>query len=127
MLFSTGSFSVASLLAMVQVFNPSGVAGWAIVLIGGAGTIYGARAYGRQRAGEVWKETAEGWKSRAELAEKGRDEQRALKHAARNELAAERMKTDLSVVVTALQAVMSTQNRQTDLLEKLVERLLRSE
>jgi hypothetical protein len=123
LLLNTGAFSTAFFLGSVQIFSPQSIAGWAVVVIGGIGTVYGARAYGKQRAGEVWQHTSEGWQQRAELAERGRDEQRALKHQARNELAAEKMKTDLTVVLTALQTVISTQSQQTELLERLLNRL----
>lgn len=122
-LFNIGACSSAFMLAAVEIFSPQAVAGWAVVVIGAIGTLYGARAYGRQRAGEVWQQTAQGWQQRAELATAERDEQRSLKHQARNELAAANMKTDLTVVVNALQTVMKTQSRQTDLLERLVDRL----
>jgi hypothetical protein len=117
-----GAFSSAFLIGAVEIFSPS-VAGWAVVLIGAAGTVYGARAYGRQRAGEVWQQTAEGWQQRASLAEQERDEQRVLKHQARNELAAQKLKTDMTVVLTALQGIADTQSRQTDLLERLLDRI----
>jgi hypothetical protein len=126
-LFGIGAFSTAFLIGAVQLFSPQSIAGWAVVVIGAIGTLYGARAYGRQRAGEVWRETSEGWQQRAELAARERDEQRALKHQARNELAAEKLKTDLTVVLTALQTILSTESRQTELLERLVERLAPSE
>jgi hypothetical protein len=124
LLLNTGAFSTAFFLGSVQIFSPQSVAGWAVVVIGGIGTVYGARAYGRQRAGEVWQHTAEGWQQRAALAESERDEQRALKHQARNELAAQKMKTDMTVVMTALTGIADTQSRQTELLEGLLNRLV---
>jgi hypothetical protein len=122
-LFSIGAFSTACLIGAVQLFSPQSLAGWAVVVIGAIGTLYGARAYGRQRAGEVWQHTAEGWQQRSVLAEKERDEQRALKHQARNELAAQKLKTDMTVVLTALKGIADTQSRQTDLLERLIDRI----
>jgi hypothetical protein len=123
LILNTFACSTAFFIGAVQIFSPQSIAGWAVVVIGGIGTVYGARAYGRQRAGEVWQHTSEGWKERAELAEKSRDEQRALKHQARNELEAQKMKTDQTVVLSALQTVISTQSRQTELLERLLDRL----
>jgi hypothetical protein len=80
--------------------------GWAGLMLGIAGTLYGARAYARQKTGEVWEHTAAGWKeeaqvqsARADRIEFERDEQRELKHKLRAELAAERLKTDVTGVL----------------------------
>jgi hypothetical protein len=139
-------------VAAFSVFSPTVIGGWAIVVIGIAGTIYGARAHGRQRTGEVWQATALGYKEEAQLAharaerlqyeqreerarvdaerteervrlEAERDEQRALKHEALSTVAALTAKTDLTVVMQTLKSILDTQASQTELLGKLVDRV----
>ena len=58
-----------------------------------------ARAYARQKTAEVYSDTADAWKARAEQKELEAKEQRELKHNALAELAAQRMKTDLTEVM----------------------------
>jgi oligoendopeptidase F len=80
--------------------------GWAGLTLGICGTLYGARSYAKQKTGEVWEHTASGWKeeaaaqsARADRMELERDEQREMKHKLRSDLAAERLKTDVTGVL----------------------------
>jgi hypothetical protein len=97
--------------------------GTIILALGGIHTV-------RTNYGNWWKQAYDEQKARADELEEQFREQRRLKHDARNELAAQRLKTDLTTLVTPIQEIMvalermsQTQERQTHLLDVLAERI----
>lgn len=73
-------------------------------------------------AGE-WRENYLAERQSREDTAKEAAEQRELKHAALNEVAALRMSTDLTAVMTALIEIQKTGTKTVELLEKLMRRL----
>lgn len=93
----TGGF--ASLLADAQMFSPTsifGIAGGVFIILGTAWFTI------RTNAVKFWREERDAEKARADRCEVEAKEQRELKHAALSELAAERMKTDITPVLAEL-------------------------
>jgi uncharacterized protein YlxW (UPF0749 family) len=107
----------ASLIADVQ-FAPTGLLGVA----GGVFIILGTAWFTiRTNAVKFWREERDAEKARADRAEKEAKEQRELKHSALSELAAERMKTDITPVLAELASQKSADAAMFGALEALTE------
>jgi type VI protein secretion system component VasK len=93
------SGGLATLIADLTVFNTNslfGAMGAMVIIVGTAVLTV------RSNAIRFWKDEAEAARARAERTETERDEQRALKHEVKSELAAERKLRDLTPILRQL-------------------------
>lgn len=118
------------MLAAFSLFDGVSAFGWLGPIMVGVMMVIVARAHSKQKTGQVWEETSAGWQSRAEQLQIEVGEQRALKHQLKSELAAQRMKTDLTEVMKfmsdmskQIRAVADTQERTLTLIANLEKRV----
>lgn len=93
------SSGFAGLVADFSVFDPNslfGALGAMVIIVGTAVLTV------RSNAIRFWKDEAEAARARADRTERERDEQRALKHEVKSELAAERKLRDLTPILQQL-------------------------
>lgn len=93
-------FTIGNILSVV-ILGALGAAGFYRLRGIKNEALEGAVDFWRDEAGRLTETLDEARTRNAEL-EKGRDDQRAAKHEAMNALAAERMKTDLTIVIKQL-------------------------